>query len=138
MLQSLSAFLHVALASPYSSSTNSSVNPAAIPMNTWYLASSFTNREAYDVFDQLLQPSLQSSTNSSHRQCWQSEVDLQTSDDNFVPNCPFAESPCNSHWTFKHLSDVVDVLGGLTDADASRMADSTFVAVRMILSSKQI
>jgi len=107
-------------------------------MNTWYLASSFTNREAYDVFDQLLQPSLQSSTNSSHRQCWQSEVDLQTSDDNFVPNCPFAESPCNSHWTFKHLSDVVDVLGGLTDADASRMADSTFVAVRMILSSKQI
>lgn len=58
-----------------------------------------------------------------------SQVDPETGDDDFIQNYKLSNTPYDSHWTLQQLSDVVNVNGGLAEADASHHVDITFVAV---------
>jgi pre-rRNA-processing protein IPI1 len=130
VLKSLSAFLAYALALPGHASANSTNNLSEIPLPTWYLISAFASQEAYEAFDELLQPFSQSSSPSSSYRCWHPEIEPDTGEENFSQRFDFATAALGNQWTLQELSEVVNQSGTSADGDASRSAHSAFIAVR--------
>ena len=130
VLSSLSVFLRNALALPDHASTNSTHNSSETSLPTWYLTSAFASQEAYEAFDKLLQPLLQSTSSLSSSRRWDPEIDPEMGDEDFMQTFGFATAALGNQWGLHDLSEVVNQSSTFTDGDASRSTDSTFVVVR--------
>ncbi|KAK7064145.1 testis-expressed sequence 10 protein [Favolaschia claudopus] len=105
VLQSLSTFLRYA-ASPRGCSHSSQEAEYASFIDTWYMASWFRTRQAYTVFDGLLQP--RQTENSSHRHAhkiWEAEVNDVQLNDQPPTHYPLVDA-FSTPWTFEQLSDM--------------------------------
>jgi pre-rRNA-processing protein IPI1 len=103
---------------------------------SWYLTSSFASKEAYESFDNLLQPTLQSPDRLSALHCWRPEIGPDISED-FAQKFGFATTPSGMQYTLQELSDVASQTGGLADGDNSHSIDVNFVAVSSDIWSRQ-
>ncbi|KAF7347752.1 Testis-expressed sequence 10 protein [Mycena venus] len=119
VLQSLSTFLGHAVSSPARASSDRSDMRPVLSIDTWYLSSWFKTREAYAVFDRLLQ-SRQTEKAFPHRP-WQKEVDLENDGD--APCHYPLLGPPGCKWTLEQLSEIVDT----TDDSESGGGSTSFV-----------
>jgi pre-rRNA-processing protein IPI1 len=103
---------------------------------SWYLTSSFASKEAYESFDNLLQPTLQSPDRLNTLHCWRPEIGPDIGED-FAQNFGFATTPSRMQYTLQELSAVASQTGGLTDGDNSHSIDVNFVAVSSDVRSRR-
>ncbi|KAL0951086.1 hypothetical protein HGRIS_007824 [Hohenbuehelia grisea] len=123
ILESLSSFLNQALSTPNSATTLRDLNPSSSSLGTWYLASSFTSLEAYQTFDQLLQPSSVLYRPVERR--WVLNVEVEE-DDDLSLHCSLAE-PRRAELSLQQLSDIVSSSGQLVMSGFAASSSSSFV-----------
>ncbi|KAH9944068.1 uncharacterized protein BXZ73DRAFT_39165 [Epithele typhae] len=117
VLRSLASFLSHALRSfwisrDFAESSSATVTP------TWYLASAFSSRRAFEAFDALLRPH---ETTTSSRQ-WTEEAQEESADD-FVGNFNDALATGPLAWSLNDLEDVDVTMSTLAGDDSAQVTD---------------
>lgn len=81
---------------------------AAEGIPTWYLASSFASREAYESFERIFNPNSTASSRGTNR-TWVADMDEDTTDENVVDGFSLARESIWSQWTLEELSNTADL-----------------------------
>jgi hypothetical protein len=127
VLKSLSTFLQCALSSPGTLGPNTSTDSARPSIPTYYLIPSFTNVEAYENFDRVLQPLLTSTTSQVCRS-WNEDADSNTHHEDFVDDYELLRD-LGSSWSPEQLLHVASSYAGV---DGSPSKSASAVTVRII------
>lgn len=97
VLKSLSAFLTHAVSQQLrpSNHVTSNLDPAAVPLPTWFLAPSFRSARSFSAYERLFQ---------SESVDYQSQLDAEHPRDDFICMPDFATGPLATDWSLNDLS----------------------------------
>ncbi|KAH9937104.1 uncharacterized protein B0H18DRAFT_1112984 [Fomitopsis serialis] len=110
--------LNHALSSP-AASNHAGPSSSSCSIPTWFMSSSFTSVEAFEAFDSVLRPTLQSTRGLPPSERWREEADIDLNFESFYGDFRRAFAPINEGCVLQDLSDIdVAASGQSTDSSA--------------------
>lgn len=90
------------------------------------MSPSFASPEAFEAFDSLLRPTLQSARGMPLSEVWQEEADIEVNFESFYGDFSPAFAPINEGFSLQELSHIDITASGMSSDSSARMS---FVAV---------